>query len=219
MGRLIDRQRRARAKEAKQDRMKDIREEAVRSFVKLPYVEVTLDAIGRRAGVKKGVPSMYFGTKEELFLELLREQLDAWYDDIGRRLGAQRARLSDARLARLVSTTLSDRPVLCRFLSLAPVVLEQNMEIMAADRFHRWQRDRMSAVGAELERRSRGMKQGQGLRLLHLVQLMTAAFHGYSDPRGSLAFNLHDPDFADFRIDLEQELAALIRSLLAKQAE
>jgi AcrR family transcriptional regulator len=219
MGRLIDRQRRARAKEAKQDRMKDIREEAVRSFVKLPYVEITLDAIGRRAGVKKGVASMYFGTKEELFLELLREQLDAWYDEIERALGAQRARLSAARLAQLVSTTLADRSVLCRFLSLAQVVLEQNMEIMAADRFHRWQRDRMTSVGEELERRSRAMRRGHGRRLLQLVQLMAAAFHGYSDPRGSLAFNLHDPDFADFRIDLQQELTSMIRRLLADQGE
>jgi AcrR family transcriptional regulator len=215
MGRLIDRERRARAKEAKQQRMKDIREEAVRSFVKLPYVEITLDALGRRAGVKKGVASMYFGTKEELFLELLRDELDAWYQELERALGAQRAGVSDARMARLVSTTLADRPVLCRFLSLAPVVLEQNMEIMAADRYQRWQRDRMSTVGGELEQRSRGMKQGQGLRLLHLVQLMAAAFHGYSDPRGSLAFNLHDPDFADFRIDLEREIAALVRRLLS----
>jgi AcrR family transcriptional regulator len=215
MGRLIDRERRARAKEAKQQRMKDIREEAVRSFVKLPYVEITLDALGRRAGVKKGVASMYFGTKEELFLELLRDELDAWYQELERALGAQRAGVSDARMARLVSTTLADRPVLCRFLSLAPVVLEQNMEIMAADRYQRWQRDRMSTVGGELEQRSRGMKQGQGLRLLHLVQLMAAAFHGYSDPRGSLAFNLHDPDFADFRIDLEQEIAAPVRRLLS----
>ncbi len=217
MGRLIDRERRARAKEAKQQRMKDIREEAVRSFVKLPYVEITLDALGRRAGVKKGVASMYFGTKEELFLELLTDELDAWYQELERALGAQRARVSDTRMARLVSTTLADRPVLCRFLSLAPVVLEQNMEIMAADRYQRWQRERMSTVGAELEQRSRGMKQGQGLRLLHLVQLMAAAFHGYSDPRGSLAFNLHDPDFADFRIDLEQELESMIRRLLADE--
>jgi hypothetical protein len=59
--------------------------------------------------------------------------------------------------------------------------------------------------------------EGQGLRLLHLVQLMAAAFHGYSDPRGSLAFNLHDPDFADFRIDLEHELASMIRRLLADE--
>lgn len=217
MGRLIDRERRARAKEAKQQRMNDIREEAVRSFVKLPYVEITLDALGRRAGVKKGVASMYFGTKEELFLELLTDELDAWYQELERALGAQRARVSDTRMARLVSTTLADRPVLCRFLSLAPVVLEQNMEIMAADRYQRWQRERMSTVGAELEQRSRGMKQGQGLRLLHLVQLMAAAFHGYSDPRGSLAFNLHDPDFADFRIDLEQELESMIRRLLADE--
>ena len=217
MGRLIDRERRARAKEAKRRRMEDIREEAVRSFVRLPYVEITLDAVGRRAGVKKGVASMYFGTKEELFLELLREQLDAWYVELEHTLGEQRARLSDARLARLVSASLAERPVLSRFLSLAPVVLEQNMEIMAADRYHRWQRDRMSAVGEELEKRSRSLKKGQGLRLLHLVQLMAAAFHGYSDPRGSLAFNLHDPDFADLRIDLEQELGSLIRRLLADE--
>jgi hypothetical protein len=52
------------------------------------------------------------------------------------------------------------------------------------------------------------------MRLLHLVQLMAAAFYGFSDPRGSLAFNLHDPDFADFRIDLATELENFTLALL-----
>jgi AcrR family transcriptional regulator len=214
MGRLIDKDRRRRAKEAKKERMQRIREEGLRSFVNLPYVEVTLDAIGRRAGVKKGVASMYFGTREELFLLLVRDELEGWYGELEQRIAAQRARMSDATLARLVAGTLAQRSALTRLLSLAPVVLEQNMEIMEADRFHRWQRDRMASVGEALERRSKVLSSGQGLRLLYLVQLMAAAFHPIAEPKGSLAFNLHDPDFVDLRIDLEQELESFVRGML-----
>jgi AcrR family transcriptional regulator len=215
MGRLIDRERRKRAKAAKKERMMAIREEALRSFVKLPYVEVTLDAIGRRAGVKKGVASMYFGTKEELFLELLRNELDGWYRELEEKLGARPAGISELQLARLVASGLSERSVMTRLLALAPVVLEQNMEIMAADRFHRWQRERMIAVGRELERRSKGLAAGEGLGLLHRVQLIAAAAHPYAHPRGFLAFNLHDPDFADFALDMGAEIEATVRRLLA----
>jgi AcrR family transcriptional regulator len=209
MGKLIDRERRAAAKEAKEDRLERLRKEALRSFVKLPFVEVTLDAIGQRAGVKKGVGSMYFGSKEELFLLLLREQLDGWYRAVLDELGAHAARLSDARLARLLARGLAERAVVCRLLALAPIVLEQNMEIMEAYRFQRWQRDRMVEVGREIERRSRGLRPGDGLRLLLRLQLMAAASYPFADPRGSLAVNLHDPDFADFRLDVAEELEHL----------
>jgi AcrR family transcriptional regulator len=215
MGGLIDRERRDRARQAKADRMSRIREEAVRSFVSLPYFEVTLDGIGHRAGVKKGVASMYFGTKEELYLELLRAELDGWYSELEQRLGAQGSRLSDDRLGRLVAGTLAARPVLARLVSLAPVVLEQSPEIVEAYRFQTWQRERMLAVGGKLELRSLGVREGRGVRLLHLVQLATASFEPFANPRGSLLVSLLDPDFEVFRIDLEQELAGLIVGLLA----
>jgi len=209
MGKLIDPRRRAAAKDAKQERQQRIRKEALRSFVKLPFVEVTLDAIGQRAGVKKGVGSMYFGSKEELFLVLLQEQLDGWYESVLRDLSAHPARVPEARLARLLARGLAGREVLCRLLALAPIVLEQNLEIMEAYRFQRWQRDRMVEVGRELERRSRGLDRGDGLRLLLRLQLMAAASYPFADPRGSLAVNLHDPDFADFRLDVADELEAI----------
>jgi AcrR family transcriptional regulator len=196
--------------------MANIREEAIRSFVKQPYVEITLDAIGRRAGVKKGVASMYFGSREELFLEIFRTELEAWYGGLEQRLGAQRARLSDARLAKLVAGTLAARSVLCRLLSLEAMVLEQNMEIVEAHRFHSWQTERMKAVGAELEKRSASLSKGDGIRLLHRVQLIAGAMHPIAEPRGSLAVNLFDPDFAALKIELEVELASIVRKLLRK---
>ena len=206
MGRLIDRDRRTAAKEAKEDRKRRIRKEALRSFLKLPYVEVTVDAIGQRAGVKKGMVSMYFGSKEELFLLLLQEQLDTWYRELSDRLRAHPARLPANKLTGLLASGLAERTALCRLLALAPIVLEQNMEIMEAYRFQSWQRDRMVEVGRELERRSRNLERGNGLRLLLRLQLAAAAAQPFADPRGSLAVNLHDPDFVDFRIDLAEEL-------------
>lgn len=219
MGRLISSEKRARARDEKRGRMRRIRAEALRSFSKMPYVEITLDGIGQRAGVKKGFATMYFGTREELFLELLRDELEAWYLEIEERLAAQRARLPAARLARLLATTIAARGSLTRLLALAPVVLEQNKDILESDRFQRWQRDRMAEVATQLERRSRSIGKGRALRFLHLFQLTASALQPFADPKGSLAFNLHEDDFADLRIDLGRDLEDAALRLLAGHGE
>ncbi len=214
MGRLINRNRRKRAKEAKAVRMVDIRREALRSFVKLPYVEVTLDAIGRRAGVKKGVASMYFGSREELFLELMRIELGEWFDAVQKSLEAHPARLTPVKMARILATSLAERPVLCRFLALAPVAFEQNMDIIESFRLHRWQLERMTELGRALEKRSQALEDGQGVRLLHRVLLFVAGIQPYADPRGSLSVNLLDPDFDALRLDMATEIEQeVLRSL------
>lgn len=206
MGRLINRKRRQRAKEAKAERMVDIRKEAVRSFVTLPFVEVTLDAIGRKAGVKKGVASMYFGSREELFLELLKSELGSWFDAVQNAVDSYPARLANRRLARVLADSLAERPVLCRFVALAPVALEQNTEIIEAFRLHRWQLERMNELGDALERTSSQLEEGGGVRLLHRLLLLVAGVQPYADPRGSLAVNLLDPDFEVLRLDLAEEI-------------
>jgi AcrR family transcriptional regulator len=214
MGKLIDRQRRAAARQAKDERMERMRREAIRLFATLPFVEVTLDAIGQSAGAKRGVASMYFGSKEQLFLLLLREELERYYGEVTDGLAARRSRLSDAAIARLLAGRLAGRILLCRLLALAPIVLEQNVEIMEADRFLRWQRGRMAELGRAIEARGRGLAPGDGLRLLLRLQLTAAAMHPLADPRGSLAVNIHDPDFADFRVDLPVELEEVALSAL-----
>ena len=75
MGKLIDRKKRERAKQQRAVRKKRVMEEARSTFVRMPYVEVSLDTIGQAADVNRGVASMYFRSKEELFLLLLRDEL------------------------------------------------------------------------------------------------------------------------------------------------
>ena len=76
----------------------------------------------------------------------------------------------------------------------------------------------MVEIGSELERRSEGLGPGDGLRLLHRIQLMASGFQAYADPRGSLAVNLIDPDFEDFRISMEAEVAREVVQFLAGNA-
>src|SRR5210317_178299 len=175
MGRLIDPEKRDRAKQQRVERKARILEVARSIFSRLPFVEVTLDSIGQRANVDRGVASMYFRSKEELFLRVLREELDDWYSALEAELDRTDDPMSQLDLAELLATSLGGRPELTRFLSLEAVVFEQNLDAMEVFHLQRWRRDRMESIGAILEKRVDGLREGDAMRLLHRVQLLTAA--------------------------------------------
>jgi AcrR family transcriptional regulator len=214
MGRLIDPEKRAHAKRQRIERKERILEVARSTFSRLPYVEVTLDSIGQRADVDRGVASMYFRSKEELFLHVLREELADWYSALQAELDRADDHVSKSDLAKLLATSLSGRPALTRFLSFEAVVLEQNLDAMEAFRFQRWRLDRMVAIGSLLEQKVEGLEEGEGIRLLHRVQLVTAALQPAADPQGAATYEVGDPDFAVFKVDFETELEGLVAAIL-----
>ena len=215
MGKLIDPERRARAKQQRAERKHRILSVARSTFAKLPFVEVTLDSIGHRADVDRGVASMYFRTKEELFLLLLREELADWYAALEKKLDRAEGPLAPTDLAGLLARSLAVRPDLRRFLSLEAVVMEQNLDAMEVYRFQRWRRENMAAVGSLLEHKVDGLGEGDGIRLLHRAQLLTTALHPASDPRGAATYDIGDPDFAAFEVDFESEFRKHIDGFLS----
>jgi AcrR family transcriptional regulator len=214
MGRLIDPEKRARAKLRQAERKQRILEVAHSTFSKLPYVEVTLDSIGQRADVDRGLASMYFRSKEELFLRLLRDELANWYAALDAELDLAGGSLSRSEIAALLATSLSKRPELTRFLSLEAIVLEQNLDAMEAYHFQRWRRDRMIAVGKKIDGAVDGLERGEGILLLHRLQLLTAALQPAADPRGAASYEVGDPDFAVFAVDFESELKRFLDAML-----
>ena len=214
MGRLIDPEKRARAKSQRIEKKARILSEARTTFSKLPFVEVTLDSIGQRADVDRGVASMFFRSKEELYLRVLREELDDWYSALETELDRAEGGFSQSELAELLARSLSGRPELRRFLSFEAVVLEQNLDAMEAFRFQRWRRDRMVAVGEGFDRRVDGLEKGGGIRLLHRVQLLTSALQPAADPKGAATYEVGDPDFEVFKIDFEVELKRFVAAML-----
>ena len=215
MGKMIDREKRKRAKKQRVERKRRILHVARSTFARLPFVEVTLDTIGQRADVDRGVASMYFRSKEELFLLLLREELGAWYTEIEDNLSGAESRFSKSELAELLASSLGDRPELIRFLSLENVVLEQNIDAMEAFRFQRWRLDHMTRAGEKIDSEVDGLAEGDGLKILHRVQLVSAALGPASDPKGAATYEVGDPAFAVFAVDFEDELKSMITAVLA----
>ena len=214
MGKLIDPEKRERAKRQRVERKKRILEVARSTFSKLPFVEVTLDSIGQRADVDRGVASMYFRSKEELFLLILREELGEWFSEIESALNQSGDSISGSEMVEILVTSLADRPDLTRLMSLEMVVLEQNLDAMEAFRFQHWRRDRMVAVGARMEDLVDGLDEGSGVRLLYRTQLLTGALNPAADPRGAATYEANDPDFAFLSIDLVEELRTLLTACL-----
>ena len=214
MGKLIDPARRERAREQRILRKKKILEVAKTIFARMPYVEVTLDAIGQSANVDRGVASMFFGSKEELFLLFARNELEDWYAALEKRLAGVTEPLGAEALAEVLATSVGERDILLRYLSLLPMVLEQNMEAMEVFRFQRWRLDRMNDVARSMESASVPIEDGEGFRLLYLFQLVIAGFEPAANPRGSAAFDSGNPDFQALFIDLETELRRFVGAYL-----
>ena len=149
-----------------------------------------------------------------LFLILLREELAEWYSALEKELDSADGPMSPSELAELLAGTLSERPELTRFLSFEALVLEQNLDAMEAFRFRHWRRDRLEAIGAILEESVDGLDEGTGIRVLHRAQLLTAALKPAADPRGVASYEVGDPDFAAFAIDLENELRSMLLAFL-----
>jgi AcrR family transcriptional regulator len=219
MGKLIDPDRRERVKRERAKRKERILGVARSTFDKLPFAEVSMDSIGHAADVDRGVASMYFRTREELFLLLLREELAGWYEALEKEFDGGEDLLDSSELAGTLAGSLAARPGLTRLLSIEAVVLEQNLDPMEAYRFQRWRRDRMAVVGELLECRADGITEGEGVRLLHRTQLLASALKPAADPRGAAAYEVGDPDFAIFEIELESELKRILTAILEAEGK
>ena len=213
MGKLIDQEKRARAKGAKKERIARILEAASFCFVHLPFAEVTLDGIGQRAKVRQGLPTLYFCSREELFLNLLNRELDAWCEDIKERL-AGAGPLSPSQLAGLVVDSLAERRTLTRLLSLLPGVLEQGGDVSVAMAFGERQHRRVATLGEAIEGRCSAVGSGQGAAFMRRVFLLVTGLEPAAHPVGAAALSSWDGERSGGALDFETELAFLLERVL-----
>lgn len=204
MGRLIDPDRRRRAREAREERKRRILSEADRSFVELPPAEVDLDVIGRRADVKAGIVSMYFGSREELYMAVLRRRLEAWREDLEKRLGRIGRPAGAGRVADDLAASLAACPELVRLLGVMGTMVEGCGDLAAALGFSRWYREQLTAVAGTVAKRCRGLGRDEAARLVHRTHLLAGALGFAAFPRGAGVLAVHEaPQLA---VDLATEL-------------
>jgi AcrR family transcriptional regulator len=213
MSALLDKNRMARAKLARREKRRAILEAAAHMFARQPYEELDLDAIGRRAGVSKGIASLHFNTKEELFLELLRNELEGWFGDLEKRLSDSPPENPEA-LTEMLAVDLEGRNLMTRLMTLLQSVLEKSVEILPAQNFITWIQDRTSSLGKVLERECAGFEPGAGATFLRRLAVVVVGLHQTTNLSGVFAAVVQDDDMAELHADLGEELRSMIRAVM-----
>ncbi len=127
-----------------------------------PYAEITMSRVADRAGLVKGTLYLYFRTKEELFLELLRDELHGWFWDLETGLDDLPLRGRPEALGRLLARSLAARPSLRKLLALLHAHLLTNLPEETTTAFRNEWHARTTFLGALLEKSLPFLRTGEG---------------------------------------------------------
>lgn len=94
------------------DKATKILQAAEELFIKQGFKGVTMSAIAQRAHVGKGTTYLYWGTKEDLFLELISRRLVETLDSLAEQIEAHRELAMPHRLLPLLAQTWLAQPII-----------------------------------------------------------------------------------------------------------
>lgn len=204
---------RARREEDKLERRRAILQAAERLAATVPFGEVKMADVARRARIAKGTVFLYFPTKEALFLALLQDGLGAWMDELDAGLEA-RAEWTGEALAQALAASLVGREGLLRVLVLLETLLERNVTAEDIEGFKRWLLARLERTGARLELRLAGLPRGSGVRFLLLLNALVVGLWQMADHAPLTREVLARPGLQAFQLDFARELQAAVTTLL-----
>ncbi|GGM01376.1 TetR/AcrR family transcriptional regulator [Deinococcus aerophilus] len=115
---------RARSATEKRQRRDDILRAAERLWAGTSYTDLSMNEVAREAGLAKGTLYLYFGTKEDLFLELLAGHLRDWTGRLEEALRREQP-TTLTQLADVLVAVSADNGALRRLLVLYSTVLER----------------------------------------------------------------------------------------------
>ncbi len=119
---------RARSDEQKAERIRELTNAAARLYESTPLAGITIAMIAREAGWTRSNVYKYFSTKEEVYLELLKEDLRAWCCDIVEAIRSKADWTAEA-LAAIWSEKSIQEERMIELLSVLFPILERNSSV------------------------------------------------------------------------------------------
>lgn len=211
----------ARGQRAVSDDLKEVRRAAILKaalslFRKVPFESITVAAVAAEAGIAKGTVYLYFATREALFLALLTEQFENWFDALDAQLEQDSARPFAPAFIDWAVGSLVDRPLFVRLIAVMHTVLEHNIELATALPFKQLLAARAGAAGARLSARLGWSDPATGMRLLLWLHGMVIGLQHMSAPAPVVRQAMRrDEQLQIFDLDFGTELRALLTQVLA----
>jgi TetR/AcrR family transcriptional regulator len=209
---------RARSDSAKEERRQKLLRVARELFAEHGMGFSMLE-VAQAAQVAKGTTYLYFATKEEMLLELLREELTAWFIQLHQILEQpQHLALEQPKnMAEQIANSISSRKLMVALFAVQVSILEQNLSYEAALKFKTFLLEESMAVIPKLER---AIPNSNGLELLQTLNALVIGLAQMSRPVGTMQEVLKRPEIAvmhvSFATALEQSLITLFKGLETK---
>ncbi|HEU0016422.1 MAG TPA: TetR family transcriptional regulator [Longimicrobium sp.] len=203
--------RRARSREAKNERYDAILDAALAMYERNPSFEAfTMAGLAGEVGLAKGTLYLYFRTKEAVFLGLLYDLFGAWFEDLDARLAQDADEWTPEQAAAELVDSMRGQETLLRLLSILPAIVEQNVELDVALHFKREVMAWAAATGPLLEQRLPFLAAGQGARfLVHLHALVIGVWQ-LAEPSPVIRQVMERPELAPARVQFGPDLRRLV---------
>ena len=172
---------RARSIEAKEARRVAILRVAQDLFDERRFDDISMAEVATKSRLAKGTVFLYFSTKEALFFDLLDALLAEWLGMVHDLVAQDDKPWPSARLARVLTETLADRPALARLLTMSATVLEPNVTPQRLAEFRHKLLRRYFSTGALIEQRLSLAHAGDGVTLLTFANAMIAGLRSEND--------------------------------------
>ncbi len=211
---------RAREPEQKELRRRSLVDAAVRLLAEGGLEAVTLSAIARAADLAKSNVYRYFGSREEILLEILVDDELAWVGELERQLAPLAGTDDLETVANTIARTIAARPTTCMLISVVANVLEHNLTPEAVGRFKQRVLELSIRVGNTLRVAVPALPDDRIEGLLRYLHALIAGLWPMAHPAPLVAEALTEPRFASLRCDFETDLGgavgAMLRGLTAK---
>jgi len=206
---------RARRPEHKQQRREAILAAARDLAAESGMRTVSLGSVATAVGLAKSNVVRYFGTREEIYLELAAEGWTAWGAEVAERL--RDASGQDETVAALTET-LAGRPLFCDLLSHTATTLEHNISVPAARAFKRVVLGVLGDLAGDVAHAHGGLTEREGFEVAAAATALAGTFYPIANPSPALAqLYAEDPDLAaacpEFLPTLKRALSALAAGL------
>lgn len=210
---------RARRDEQKAERRRSILATARELCAEAGVLHWSLNELGRRAAVAKPNLYRYFGSREEILMTLMHEEIVGFVGAVASR--TQGAQLSTAQLCQLLAEGYRERPLLCELLCVSASVLEHHVEDDAIRAIKLAGLQQADKLAASLAATNADLDPAQAHQLAFTSGIVVAGLWPMAGPNAPMQRLSQTDGMQGLALDFEESLEQLLRhyasGLLAQQ--
>lgn len=170
--------------------------------------QVSLNGIAREAKLAKSNIYRYFESREEIFLQLLKEDWAQWLEDIEKELESMAGGNDVEAVCALLVDSLMAAPRMCELISVLASVLENNLSEDALFKFKQESVQLGFRLLAAINKTLPTLTLEQALPIVHSVIALIAGLWPLGNPSPLVEKVMSRPELAPFKLEFKDALSS-----------